>query len=126
MNTTNQNDLVTAASDGIYRTLNGGTTWTQIVTGANVNDMEYKPNDPNTLYFTALGVDSLYIMDMTTLTFTTTIINATTASDRMTIGVTADNPNAVYLYTGLGMSPAGGIIYLMACFIPVTAALPLS
>ncbi len=107
MNTTNQNDLVTAASDGIYRTLNGGATWTQIVTGANVNDMEYKPNDPNTLYFTALGVDSLYIMDMTTQTFTTTIINTTTASDRMTIGVTADNPNAVYLLAGPGYVSSG-------------------
>ncbi len=107
INPANQNEVLTALSDGIYRTTNGGNTWTQIVSGANVNDMEYKPGDPNTLYFTAIGVDSLYIMNMITLTFSVTMINTTTPCDRMVIEVTPDNPNAVYLLAGPGYVSGG-------------------
>lgn len=107
MSPANQNVLLTASTDGIYRTMNGGDTWTQIVSGANVNDMEYKPNDPNTLYFTAIGVDSLYTMNLTTQVLSVTMINTTTPCDRMMVEVTPDNSNVVYVLAGPGYVSGG-------------------
>ena len=50
INPNNPQILILAASDGIYRTTNGGAAWTQVANGANVNDLEFRPGDPNTVY----------------------------------------------------------------------------
>jgi hypothetical protein len=52
----NNQILLAATSDGVYKTTNGGTNWT-LLTANNYIDMEYKPGSFNTLYgSTKLGV----------------------------------------------------------------------
>ncbi len=51
---TNPQILIVAASDGIWRTSNGGTTWTNQQTGWFM-DLEFKPNDANYIYASTLS-----------------------------------------------------------------------
>lgn len=50
INPNNPQILILAASDGIYRTTNGGNTWTQVANGAQVKDMEFHPTNPDIVY----------------------------------------------------------------------------
>lgn len=44
------NILIAAANNGFYKSTNAGVNWTQTVSGTNIRDIEFKPNDPNTIY----------------------------------------------------------------------------
>ncbi len=66
INPNNPQTLILGASDGIYRTTNGGASWTQVASGANVNDLEFRPGDPNTVYaatytYTSGGDAQIYV-----------------------------------------------------------------
>ena len=52
INPANPNIMIVGASNGIYQTINGGTTWSQKLsgTGSSTHDLEFKPGDPNTVY----------------------------------------------------------------------------
>jgi PKD repeat protein len=82
----NPQTVYAASSNGIYKTTNGGTNWTQIRTG-NFYDMEFKPGDPNTIY--AAGTSFIYTNNATGLPGSGVI--------RIAIAVTPANPNYVYL-----------------------------
>ncbi|HHJ53332.1 MAG TPA: T9SS type A sorting domain-containing protein [Caldithrix abyssi] len=41
--------MLAAANNGIFRTEDGGDTWTNVISG-DFKDMEFKPGDPNTVY----------------------------------------------------------------------------
>jgi hypothetical protein len=60
MNPTDGGDLIAGTASGIWRTSNGGSTWTNlsagIVTNALVATMEFAPSDPNTVY-ASIGTD---------------------------------------------------------------------
>jgi len=47
-------ELTAATSDGIYRTLDGGITWPQVQAGYFM-DVEFKPNNTDTLYASTYG-----------------------------------------------------------------------
>jgi photosystem II stability/assembly factor-like uncharacterized protein len=49
--------LFAATSDGIYKTVNSGATWTQVLTG-KIFDLEFKPGTPSRMY--ASGVSSFF------------------------------------------------------------------
>lgn len=49
INPSNPLILIAATSNGIYRTINGGTSWTQQATGWFM-DIEFKTTDPNYVY----------------------------------------------------------------------------
>lgn len=46
----NNNVLIAATSDGVFKTADGGITWGEKLTNINFVDMEYKPNDFTILY----------------------------------------------------------------------------
>ncbi len=102
MHPNNPNFLLAAMSDGIRRTTDGGATWFNIAPIANVNDMEFKPSDPNQLYFTTLGSSTFRTINLMTNVISSTFVNTDIAVDRMEIAVTPDNGNAVYLLAGPG------------------------
>ena len=87
--------IVMAATDvGIYRTTNGGTSWT-VVSGINAYDLDFKPGDPNTVYATGT---SFYLSTNGGTSFNQ-ISNgiAISGSNRMCLAVTADDPTYVYV-----------------------------
>lgn len=96
---TNSSILLAATSEGIYRTTNGGTTWTLEQTGKTF-DIEFKPGTPSTVYASQEG-DFVYSTNtgaswITTATFSPSLC----AGGRCEIAVTPDEPNYVYLLAG--------------------------
>jgi PKD repeat protein len=92
---TNSNLLIAATSNGIYRTTNGGQSWTQVQTG-NFYDLEFKPGEPTTLYATS----TQFYRSTNGGSSWTLISNGLPASSgvrRMEIAVTPANANYVYI-----------------------------
>ena len=92
---TNGNILIASTNDGIYRTINGGTTWARTLDSYYARDMEFKPSDANTIY--AAG-DSFYrsVDNGVTWTLITEGLPAATDVQRIALAVTPNNSNYVY------------------------------
>lgn len=94
INPDNTQIVLCATNDGVYRTINGGTSWTQVLPG-DYKDLNMKPGDSNVWYASS---DVLYRSTNGGLTWTniTSGLPAASASQRMSIAVTAADPNYVY------------------------------
>ena len=96
-----QPDTVFAATtNGIYRTLNGGTTWIKMNDG-QFTDIEFKPGNPNIIYAVA-GVTwggTFYKSTDVGLTFSVVTNGLPSSNDvaRLEIGVTEADTNLVYI-----------------------------
>jgi len=55
---TNGNIVLVSSAQGIFKTSNGGATFTQVSTISNAFDLEWKPNDPSVVY--AAGDNEVY------------------------------------------------------------------
>lgn len=97
----NNNKLLLATNNGIYYSTDSGTTWNAAtlpasVSGRNIYDMEYQPNNSNVVYATTDGIlikstnGGQSFAVMTNVPFTDAI------AGRTSIAVTADDPNAAY------------------------------
>ena len=97
VNPANPQLVMAFGSSGIYRSTNGGTTWTQ-PTGSftGIKDAEINPGDPTILY--AAGTSFKRSTD-SGLTWTTIPTGLTNIS-RLAIGVTPANSACVYLIAG--------------------------
>jgi PKD repeat protein len=96
INPTNTQILIAATSNGIYRTTNGGTSWTQVQGTYSFKDAEFKPADPNTVY--AIGTRLFKSTDAgATWTNITSGLPANTSVSRMALAVTAANSAYVYV-----------------------------
>ena len=94
INPSNPLIVLAATSGGIYRTINGGTNWSQVATGSTF-DLEFKPGTPTTIY---AGGTSFRISTDGGATFA--VVNSgipTTGVNRMAIAVTPANANYVYV-----------------------------
>jgi len=103
----NANILFAVTTDGIFRTSNGGSSWTLEQTGI-FTDIEFKPGTPNTMYaarrMTQAGgtnTNPLFISTDGGLTWDNSGITCLpTNAERLAIGVSAANSNYVYLLCG--------------------------
>jgi PKD repeat protein/photosystem II stability/assembly factor-like uncharacterized protein len=96
---TNTNTILAATSGGIYRSTDAGATFTQVQAGA-FKDMEFKPNDYNTVY--CCGSEFYKSTDNgQTWTKITSGLPVATNVSRMAIAVTEADDNYVYLIAGL-------------------------
>jgi hypothetical protein len=94
INPTNTQILLAATTAGIYRTANGGTSWT-LVSSGTAHDLEFKPGNSNVVY---AGGTSFRLSTDGGLTFT--VINSgipTTGVNRMAVAVTPHDANYVYV-----------------------------
>jgi hypothetical protein len=85
--------LLAATNTGIYRTSNGGVSWSQVST-SNCYDLEFKPGDPNTVY---AGGTSLRVSTNNGVSFTQITSGITSSAGRMAIAVTPHDVNYVYV-----------------------------
>ena len=98
INPQNPNTLFAATSNGVYRTRNAGTAWTQIATAvANIKDIEFKPGDTTTIYACSTTLFYLSTNAGTSFVTTSTGLPAAASCSRLAIGVTAANPAYVYV-----------------------------
>jgi hypothetical protein len=94
INPTNTQILIAATSQGIYRTTNGGTNWTLVASGST-HDLEFKPNDPNTIY---AGGGSFRLSTNGGSSFITISSGIPTGGvGRMAVAVTSADPTYVYV-----------------------------
>ncbi len=94
INPTNPLIVIAATSGGIYRTINGGTNWTQVATGSTF-DLEFKPGTPTTVY---AGGTTFRVSSDGGATFVTVNTGIpTTGVNRMAIAVTPADANYVYV-----------------------------
>ena len=90
---TSTNIVFAAASNGIWRSINGGSSWSQVHNGSK-EDIEFKPNDINIMY--ASGSDVYRSID-NGLTWTAVgVAQGITNTGRTLVSVSAANPNIVY------------------------------
>lgn len=90
----NSNTLWAATSAGLYKTTDAGVNWTKTLTG-NIKDMKLKPNDPSIIY--AVTPSAFYKSTDGGATFNPVTSGIPTGATRLSIDVTAANPNVVYM-----------------------------
>lgn len=97
INPTNTNMIfATAENVGIYRSIDGGINWSEPVNDNAGYDIEFKPGDLSTVYASGSG---FHKSTDGGATFTT--IGGFTTGPKM-IGVSADDPNIVYVVEAAG------------------------
>jgi len=97
------NTIVAAASDGVYKTSDGGENWEKIFT-QNFIDLEYKPGDFNTLYGSR-GADIWRTTDGGENWEQVIALG----QQRTELAVSPDNPNVVYALVSNHSSGLHGI-----------------
>jgi photosystem II stability/assembly factor-like uncharacterized protein len=101
---TNPSVIFAATDQGLYKTLNGGSSWQKMINDYII-DAEFKPGDPNTVY--ASGLYFYKSSDGGTNFIPNDFISST--SNNTMIGVTAANPN--YIYVLRNNSDSFGALY---------------
>jgi hypothetical protein len=90
----NSNIVFVTAGNGIWRSSNAGTSWTQVHT-VSTEDIEFKPNDVNTMY--ASG-NTAWRSTNNGVTWTQiTAAQGITNTGRTLVAVTPSNPDVVYV-----------------------------
>ena len=93
MDPANSQILLAATTGGVYKTINGGTTWTTQLTTTSFIDMEYKPGDFATLYGSTTD-GKIYVSTNSGTSWTTPLNDAN--AKRIDICVSANQPTWVY------------------------------
>ena len=109
INPLNPNILFASTSSGIYRTNNGGTSWSLKRSG-NFTDMEYRPGDTSTVY--AVTGSSFFKSTTggnTPASFVQTTTGITPSGVRMCVSVTPADPNYVYVLNSASDNGYGGV-----------------
>jgi photosystem II stability/assembly factor-like uncharacterized protein len=96
MHPSNFNILMAATNDGIWRTTNGGTTWTEVLLNETVYDIEFMPNNSSIVYASANGGRFFRSMDGGA-TWTNLYDNSNSRASRTSIAVTPDYATGVYM-----------------------------
>jgi len=94
INPTNPQIIMAFGSNGIYRSTNGGTTWTQPTGTFNgIMDAEFKPGDPNTVY----AAGTIFKKSIDGGATWTTVATGLTGIGRLAIAVSPANASYVYV-----------------------------
>jgi PKD repeat protein len=96
---TTPNIVFAAATNGIWRSTNGGTSWTQVHSGSK-EDIEFKPDDLNIMY--ASGNDVYRSADNGVTWTPVGVAQGITNTGRTLVSVSAANPNIVYAVQASG------------------------
>lgn len=89
--------LFVAATNGIWRTANGGDLWTQVFS-LSASDIEFHPTNPDTMY--ASGGNFFRSVTGGTSWYIEADPDFPTQYSRIEVGVTPDEPDYVYLLFG--------------------------
>ncbi|MEK7226383.1 MAG: hypothetical protein AAB221_11995, partial [Bacteroidota bacterium] len=95
----NSNIVFATASNGIWRSINAGTSWTQVHSSSK-EDIEFKPNDVNIMY--ASGSDVVRSVDNGVTWTTLGAAQGITNTGRTLVAVSAADPNVVYAVQASG------------------------
>jgi len=111
----NGNILLAATSDGVYRTINGGLSWKQIL-ATSAFDVAFQPNNGNVAYVTTTQV-----LKSTNAGTTFNPLTASCAGSRYSIAVARTNPNVLYTLCASGAASVQKSVNAGATWTTVTA-----
>lgn len=95
INQTDENIVVAATSSGVYKTTDGGASWTQTYSDGKLQDLKAAPTDPNILY--AFDSTQKNIIKSTDQGDTWTTVYAKMNNDsRIELAISHQDPNKVY------------------------------
>ncbi len=104
INPSNVNMIFVATSNGIFRSLNAGASWTNVKTGNfSQGRIRFKPNDSNTVY--AVDKNRFFKSTNSGTTFATVTSGLPTSSSRLLLDVTPADATVVYI---LSANVSGG------------------
>ena len=99
MDPTNNNNLIAATDDGIWKTTNAGASWTETLDSGALKSMKLKPGSNHILY-AATGTHFFISNDMgTTWSIITSGVTVPAGNEGIRIAVTPADSNIVYLGT---------------------------
>ncbi|MGJ8660980.1 MAG: VPS10 domain-containing protein [Bacteroidota bacterium] len=98
--------IMIASTNGsrIYRTTDGGANWTFTSVSSNCKDIAFHPTNPNIVYAAGTSYDRSTNNGQT---FTNVTSGVPTGVSRFALGVSANQPNYVYLVAGDGAGFVG-------------------
>ena len=112
MHPTNTQILLASTTDGVYKTTNGGTTWTLKANSYPCWRLAFKPGDPTIIYGTEIYTGDQYF-DKSTDTGETwdggVLFGSGTNARRTELAVTPADPTIVYLLTCNNSGGVNGI-----------------
>ena len=108
---TNDNIVLAATAGGLFRSADGGNTWTQVIFNG-IFDIEFDPSDANRVYASASS--TFYYSTDNGVTFPAGQRTSLPGKNRIEIGVSPNNTNYVYLLCGpygggIGTNTFGGV-----------------
>ncbi|MDO9188010.1 MAG: T9SS type A sorting domain-containing protein [Bacteroidia bacterium] len=97
INPNDNNMLFAGTSNGVFKSIDAGITWTKVLSVNSIKDLELKPGDPSIIY--AVSPSSFYRSTNTGNNFTTvsSSLPSNTTVSRIAIAVTPADPSYVYL-----------------------------
>jgi hypothetical protein len=112
INPTNTNIIYAATTDGVYRTIDNGSTWTLVHNVTMAMSLAFKPGDPTVLYvgsgnFSSSGAGIYRCTNATAATPSFTKLTTglpTPISGKIQLAVTPNNVNVIY--ASIGNDPA--------------------
>lgn len=103
----NNNEIIIAATtDGVFKTINGGVTWNQQITNLDFIDMEFKPNDFNTLYGAVNYEGKIYTSTNGGMTWTLAYSNS--SINRIELAVSENQNGWIY---GVASASSNSTLY---------------
>ncbi|HQQ93437.1 MAG TPA: T9SS type A sorting domain-containing protein [Bacteroidia bacterium] len=106
INPLNPNTLIAATSVGVYRSLDAGNNWNQVLNG-NYVDAEYKPGDTTTVYVVSGG--GFYRSTNGGSSFSPISISGSMSTNRLSMAVTPANSNVIYILASSNNNGFGGL-----------------
>jgi hypothetical protein len=98
---TNNQILWCATNSGIWKTINGGTSWTNVQAGSfHQGAIRLKPTDPTNVY--AVSNTNFYKSTDTGTSFVNIITGLPASSSRLLLDVTPANANYIYILSATG------------------------
>jgi hypothetical protein len=97
MDPSNSSILFASTREGIYKTINAGSSWTLVYSSAKfINDMKFKPGNSQIIYACNSGGTPVIIKSINGGTNWSPIYTYTSSESRCELGVTAANPEMIY------------------------------
>jgi photosystem II stability/assembly factor-like uncharacterized protein len=124
----NANILFAATTEGVFKTITAGESWTLVQDGL-FTDIEFKPGDHNAMYAAANGASPFYRSFNNGGTWTNdSMIGVPANPTRLAIAVSAASPDYVYLlagpvtdtgyFKGVYRSVNSGSFFILSAFTP--------
>ncbi len=104
MHPSNPAILLVSTNSGIYRTINSGSSWTQVSTETNIRDLEFKPGDPGIIYASKMSASVILFRSSDGgASFSSSGVGTglpVASNGRAMIAVTPHDANYIYMIIG--------------------------